>query len=158
MTTPLVFKAFDLIQKINHYSYIYIVTWESSTRTLHITKSFRKLIPWHIANIGVVFLLHFCLSVFVIIYRKTTGEKVTSNKDALQFGVLMMMSFHSTASYGINFLFYRHCREWVPFYNILIRFESRVRNHYISSKEIKKASVLNGNYLYFSVKHFRVLQ
>lgn len=160
MTSPLVLKSFSLIQKLNSLSYVYIITWDPHERKLKLTENVRKLIPWHIANIGVVFLLHFCLPVCMIINRsRVLGQGEPSDKDILQLGVLVMMSCHSTASYGINFLVYQHARDFVHFFNSLLKFEDRVRNRYITSQDIHHASILKGKgskFSFYSENRFKM--
>jgi len=143
MTTPLVLKAFNLIQKLNHYSYSYLLEWDPLGRKLILVDKSKKLIPWHFCNIGIVFLLHLCLPISLVAHKANSHE-TRSNKDALQLGALVMMACHSTANCGMNLLLYIHCRDFVQFYNSLLRFESRVRMEYIPSSAIKAASMLKG--------------
>lgn len=144
MTTPLVLKAFNLIEKLNEYSYSYMIKWDPAKRKLLLVNKTRALIPWHVANIGVVFLIHFCLPISLLIFRKTIWGRVLSDMDLLQIGSMGMMSCHSTASYAINILIWIHANDFVHFFNTLLALEIRLRGHFITWKDVKVASMMKG--------------
>lgn len=120
-----------------------MIKWDPEKRKLSLVDKTRALIPWHLANIGVVFLIHFCLSISLLAFWKTIWGSMLSDLDLLQIGSMGMMSCHSTASYVINILIWIHAHDFVHLFNALLALEIQL-GHYITRKDIIFASMMKG--------------